>query len=115
MNFRDAYQDDLKTAFFDLDGFASEHTIDDVPMVVVMERTDFANAKLSYGLMKNVLNPKETAINKECIILHINDSDMVRKKYTANARIRLDGEDMFIYDVKRMEGMHRLVVGKHRV
>ena len=115
MNFRDAYQDDLKTAFFDLDNFASEHMINGVPMTVVLERTDFQSARTLYNQTKTALNPKENAINKECIILYINDSDTVRKKYTVNAMINLDGQDMFIYESVHLEGMHRLVIGKHKV
>lgn len=114
MNFRDTFQDDLKAAFFNTDDFASKHVIDGVPMTVVIEKIDFRDAKTSYR-QKSGLNPKENAINKECIILYINDNDTDRKKYTVNAMINLDGQDMFIYDSSHPEGMHRLVIGKHKV
>lgn len=115
MNFRDAYQDDLETTFFDLDDFASEHMIDGKPMVVVLETVDFQEAKAVHGARKSAMNPKENAINRESFALYIKDSDAARKKYTVNARIQVDGQDMFIYDVKQMEGIRRLVVGKHMV
>ena len=37
MNFKDAFKDDLEEAFFDLDEFAEEHTIDGVKMTVIKQ------------------------------------------------------------------------------
>ena len=114
MNFHDAYQDDLKTAFFDPDDFASEHVIDGKKVCVVLKKTTLKNARKTRDGTRANLNPKENDINKSTTVIYIKECD-VDRKLTANAVINLDGENMWINDVECMEGMYRLLIGKNRV
>lgn len=114
MNFRDAYRDDLKEAFFDTDEFASEHVIDGKPMKVLLTKVNLQDARKARDGAKASLNPKERAINKAAMILRIREEDIDRK-LTVNAVINLDGENMWINEVEHMEGMYRLLVGKYKV
>lgn len=110
MNFKEAYLEDLEEVFFDSEEFASEHTVDGKTMTIVLIDTTFENAKTG----KSTLNPKETAINKNAIVLFIREKD-VERKFTANSMINLDGKKLFVHDVKRFEGVYKLTVGTYRV
>lgn len=114
MNFKDMVLDDLDTVFFDIEEFADLHNVDGKDVYVVITDTTFKNAKMSYGLMKVTLNPKETAINKSGYLMFIRDGD-ARKRYTVNAMIKLDGVTMFVQDVKHWKGVWELKLGKHEV
>lgn len=119
MTFRDDMYDDLEETFFDIDEFAGVHEIDGVRLEVVVSQRSFENAKMSYGLMKSTLNPKETAINKETFDIFIKEVDfkqkLSRKKITVNATFSLDGKHLFVNDVKKYEGYYHILVGAHMV
>lgn len=112
MTFKDAYRDDLENAFFDAEEFASVHNIDGENYTVVIMTRKSQDAHMSYGLMKATLNPKEAATNKHSFVLYIKDTD-VKRKFSVNALISVDGRKLFIYDVKHIEGVFRLVIGEH--
>lgn len=114
MNFKDMVIDDLDEVFFDMDEFAETHNVDGKDIDIVLTSTTFKSAKMTYGLMKATLNPKETAINKSGYLLYIRDKDS-RGRYTVNAMLKLDGETMFIQDVKHYSGVWELKVGRHHV
>ena len=114
MNFKDTYRDDLAEAFFDTDEFASEHVIDGKPMNVILTNTGFRDAPKVRSSTRTMMNYKENAINKVMTTLYIKEDDIGRK-LTANAAINLDGENMWINEVDHMEGMYRLVIGKHKI
>ncbi|MBE5910891.1 hypothetical protein [Pseudobutyrivibrio sp.] len=113
-NFRECFEDDLDNAFFDLDDFADEHTIDGKKCVAVFTTTEIVNGKMSYGLMKATLNPKETAINKVQPLLFVRKSDL-RAKVTPNSMITLDGVKYFVQQVTTTQGVCRLVLEIHAV
>jgi hypothetical protein len=113
-NFRECFADDMEQAYFDLDEFASVHNVDGKDCSVVLTEYSTADAKMSYGLMKATLNPKETAINKTTHLLYIRESDLDRK-VTVNAMITLDGKKLFVQSVQNTEGVLRLEVGTHAV
>jgi hypothetical protein len=112
-NFQDCFADDLD-AFFDMDDFASVHTIDGVKCTVVLAEMHRADAKTSYGLMKSTLNPKETAINKTTHRLYIRKSDL-KRKVTVNSLMTLDGKKYFVQNVERVQGMCKIELGIHEV
>ena len=114
MNFKDTYMDDLAEAFFDTDEFASEHVIDGKPMNVILTKKGFRDVQRARSSTRTMMNSKENAINKVTTTLYIKEDDIGRK-LTVNAAINLDGENMWINEVEHMEGMYRLVVGKHKV
>ena len=113
-NFSECYEDDLEYAFFDLDDFATTHVIDGKECEVVLIENSRTDAKMSYGLMKATLNPKETAINKITHILFIRESD-VRKKLTANALLVMDGKKYFVQSVILVKGVYQIALGIHAV
>ncbi|MGN0338654.1 MAG: hypothetical protein ACI4EE_14265 [Lachnospiraceae bacterium] len=113
-NFKDCYQDDLENAFFDLDEFASTHTIDGKECAVLLMDTSVADGKMSYGLMKATLNPKESAINKVTHILFVREGDM-RQKVTVNSLITLDNRKLFVQSVQKTEGVYKIALGIHQV
>lgn len=114
MDFKDMVIDDLDTVFFDMDEFAETHNIDGKDIDVVLTTTTFKSAKMTYGLMKSTLNPKETAINKSGYLLYIRDKD-ARERYTVNAMIKLDGVTMFVQNVEHTKGVWQLKIGKHQL
>jgi hypothetical protein len=73
-----------------------------------------ADAKMSYGLMKSTLNPKETAINKTTHLLYIRKSDL-KRKVTANSLMTLDGKKYFVQKAERVQGLYRIELGIHEV
>lgn len=99
MNFREAYLDDLDQAFFDLDEFASVHVIDGAQRTVILVGGE---VKDSDG---GALNPKEHAINRDSVIMHIRESDVWRK-FSVNATLDMDGETMWIRSVRRIVGVN---------
>lgn len=113
-NFKDCYQDDLENAFFDLDEFASIHTIDGKECSVVLMETSTLDGKMSYGLMKETLNPKESAINKVTHILFVREGDL-RQKVTSNALMVLDNRKLFVQSVQKTEGVYKIALGIHQV
>lgn len=114
MNFKEAYLEDLGNAFFDLDEFASIHTIDGIECTVVLIDMSAEEAKSLYGRASNVLNPKETAIMKSSYVIYIRESE-VKRKLSINAMINFDGRKYFIQEVTHTEGVYRLVIGGYAV
>ena len=114
MTFQEMLKTDLDDVFFDADELASEHEIDGEKLVVSLKEEDYASAKMSYGLMKSTLNPKENAINKNFMTLRIRESD-VHRKLTSGAMISVDGKKMFISDVKHQRGVYVLTIERHKV
>lgn len=113
-SFKEAYQDDMENAFFDEEEFAGKHTIDGKECTLIL--TD--NTSTAPALLKNALNPKETAINKISRNLYIRDTEagkLERTKFTVNAMINLDGKKYFVQDVRHTDGVYRLTIGIHAV
>lgn len=119
MTFRDDVIDDLEETFFDIEEFAAIHEIDGVQLRVVVSQKSNEDVKMSYGLMKATLNPKETAINRQVYDIFIKENDfrekLSRKKITVNATFSLDGKHLFVNDVKKYEGYYHIIVGGHTV
>ena len=114
MNFKEAYLEDLGNAFFDLEEFASIHTIDGKERTVVLIDMSVEEARTLYGRSSSVLNPKETAIMKSSYVIYIRESE-VERKLSVNAMINLDGRKYFIQEVTHTEAMYRVVIGGHAV
>lgn len=114
MNFKEAYQEDLGNAFFDLDEFASTHTIDGEEYTVVLIDESTVNERDKYGKFADRLNPKETAIQRSSYVIYIRDNEL-KRKLSINAMINLDGRRYFVQDVTHTEGMYRVAVGGHTV
>lgn len=107
MTFKEAYADDLGTVFFDIDEFATEHTIDGRKYQVVVTRNDTEQAKMSHGLMHISLNPKEHDIARYEQVIYIRDTDL-KRKITPHSAITFDGEHYFVDDVDHVEGVYIL-------
>jgi len=114
MNFKEAYADDLDVVFFNMDEFASEHTIDGKVYNVVVTRNDTEQARMSYGLMKSTLNPKEHDIVKYEQKVYIRDRDL-KRKITPHATIKFDGQNYFVDDVDHVEGVYILYLVRNGV
>lgn len=114
MTFQEMLKTDLDDVFFDTDELASEHEIDGETLVVILREEDYAGAKTSYRQMKNAVNPKENAVNKNSMTLNIRESD-VHRKLTSGATISVDGKKMFIADVKHRRGVCVLTIERHKV
>lgn len=108
MNFKDAFKDDLEEAFFDLDEFAEEHTIDGVKMTVIKQEVRLKDAG---NVMKGSFNPMENTQNDAGFSMYIKEKD-AKRRFTANALIDVDGERMFVRSVKKLCGMIQITVGK---
>lgn len=115
MNFKEAYQDDLATAFFDDEEFAGIHTIDGKECTVILTDVKKEGARKYYERSRATFNQKETAVNKVSYILYVRETDMDRKKLTTNAMIELDGKKYFILDVGLSAGVYTLAIGIHAV
>ena len=112
-SFKEAYQDDLDNAFFDEEEFADKHMIDGEECTIILMDMTSVDAS-SYGHLKSVMNPKETAINRVSYTILIRDTEvekLKRTKFTCNAIINLDGKKYFVQDVKHPNGMYRLALG----
>lgn len=107
MTFKEAFADDLNTTFFDTDEFASPHTIDGHTYDVVVTRNDTEQAKMSYGLMKSTLNPKEHDIAKYTHKVYIRDTEL-KRKITPHSTIKFDGQNYFVDDVDHPDGVYIL-------
>lgn len=114
MSFRDDFMEDLEETFFDLEEFASIHTIDGVEYSVVITDIETEQAEMAHGFSKKMINPKETAIGKTGYLLYVKASEF-KRKITPNAIITLDGKKMFVQSVKKMEGVYKLTLGYHAV
>lgn len=114
MNFKEAYQDDLQMAFFDNEEFASRHNIDGVECTIILIEMANQGARKYYTRAKSTFNQKETAINLVTYIAYIRACD-VKRKFTTNALINLDGKKCFIQDVRLQEGVYILTLGIHAV
>lgn len=114
MNFKEAYQDDLLMAFFDDEEFASRHNIDGVEYTIILTDMENQAARKYYGRARSTFNQKETAINLVKYIVYIRECD-VKRKFTTNALINLDGKKCFIQDVRLQEGIYILTLGIHAV
>lgn len=112
MTFKEAYADDLDIVFFDMEEFATEHTIDGVKYNVVVTRNDTEQAKMSYGLMKSTLNPKEHDIARYMQKIYIRDTDL-KRKITPHSTIKFDGQNYFVDDVDHVEGVHILYLARN--
>lgn len=111
MNFRDAFKEDLDEAFFCSDEFATEHKIDGKPVTVVVAGIDREDGKSTRR--QNTMNPREKYISAEAITVYIREKD-ARERYSANATINFDGENMFVISATKTEGMYKLVIGKRK-
>lgn len=113
MNFKEAYLEDLGNAFFDLEEFASKHMIDGEEYTVVLTDMSGEEARALYG-NSSVLNPKETAIMKTSYVIYIRDTEL-KRKFSVNSMINLDGRKYFVQSVAHTEGVCRLAIGGHSV
>lgn len=111
MTFQEMHRSDLDQVFYEGE-FADEHEIDGKTVMAIVKEENYADAKMTYGLMKNTLNPKEKAINKNTLTLRIRDTD-VSRKFTAGAMISLDKKKMFVADVKHPNGEYVLTLERH--
>jgi len=114
MNFKEAYADDLNTTFFDMDEFASEHTIDGKPYDVVVTRSDTEGSEPSRGEGNRVKNPKERDIASYRQKIYIRDRDF-KRKITPHATIKFDGQNYFVEDVDHPEGVYILYLVRNGV
>lgn len=114
MNFKEAYLEDLGNAFFDLEEFASKHMIDGEEYTIVLTDMSGEEARTLYGKNSSVLNPKETAIMKTSYVIYIQDTEL-KRKFSVNAMINLDGRKYFVQSVAHTEGVCRLAIGGHSV
>ncbi len=114
MNFREAYQDDLRNAFFDEDEFAGKHTIDGKECTVILTEVKSEGARKYYGRSQSTFNQKEMAVNRVIYVVYVRKED-IQRKLTTNAMINLDGKKYFIQDVKLHEGVYTLAIGIHTV
>ena len=111
MTFQEMLRSDLDNVFY-TEELASEHEIDGKKVMAILKEDGYADAKMSYGVMKNTLNPKEKAINKNMLTLRIRDAD-AHRKFTAGAMITLDKKKMFVADVKHPPGEYVLMLERH--
>lgn len=111
MTFQEMLKEDLDSIFY-TDELAGEHEIDGKIVMAILKEDGYADAKMTYGLMKNTLNPKEKAINKNVLTLRLRDTD-VDRKFTAGAMITMDKKKMFISDVKHPPGEYVLTLERH--
>ena len=111
MNFREAFKEDLDEAFFCSDEFATEHKIDGKPVTVVVAGIDREDGQSTRR--QNTMNPREKYISAEAITVYIREKD-ARERYSANATINFDGENMFVISATKTEGMYKLVIGKRK-
>ena len=111
MNFRDAFKEDLDEAFFCSDEFATEHKIDGKPVTVVVAGIDREDGQSTRR--QNTMNPREKYISAEAITVYIREKD-ASERYSANATINFDGENMFVISATKTEGMYKLVIGKRK-
>ncbi len=114
MSFKDMYLEDLETTFFDLEEFASEHMIDGKTMTVVLIESNAEEGSVEIGARRSNINPKETAVNKRSMTLYIQEKDAIRR-FSVNARIRLDEKNLFVQKVSHYDGIYKLVVGTYSV
>lgn len=114
MNFKEAYLEDLGNAFFDLEEFASIHTIDGEECKVVLIDKSAEEARALYGKPSNIINPKETAVSKYSYVIYIQDAE-VKRKLSVNAMINFDGKKFFIQEVTHTEGVYRIIIGGHAI
>lgn len=113
MTFQEMLQTDLDGVFFNADEFASEHQIDGKTLTVILQEESYSGAKTRYGKSGGNINPKESAINRNALLLRIRESD-VQRKFTAGAMVDVDGKKMFIADVKHLGGVYTLTIEQHR-
>ena len=113
-NFKEAYADDLENVFFDVEEFASKHNIDGEECTVVLINTTSVDAKAYNRTLHTTSSPKERAVNRISHILYIRDTEL-KRKFTSNSLINLDGKTYFVQDVKHMRGVYRLAIGIHGV
>lgn len=107
MTFHEMLKADLDNVFY-TDELAGEHEIDGKTVMAILKEDGYADAKM----MKNTLNPKEKAINKNVLTLRVRDTD-VDRRLTAGAMITVDKRKMFISDVKHPPGEYVLTLERH--
>lgn len=113
MTFKESVADDLDNVFFDMDEFAEMHNIDGKDVCVVLTDTTFVDAKAGQRSRAS-FNQKESAINRSGYLLYVREKD-VRKRFTVNAMIKLDGTTMFVQSVTHYPGFWKLKIGKYQV
>ena len=108
MTFKEAYADDLNTTFFDMDEFATEHTIDGYKYQVVVTRNDTEQAKMSsYNTERPTPTRREQDIARYTQKVYIRDTDL-KRKITPHSTIKFDGQNYFVDDVDHVEGVYVL-------
>ncbi|MBQ6577470.1 MAG: hypothetical protein IJL91_06955 [Bacteroidales bacterium] len=107
MNFKEAYADDLNTTFFDMDEFATEHTIDGVKYSVVLTRNDTQQEERPYNSTRPTPTSKERDIARYTQKVYIRDTDL-KRKITPHSTIKFDGQNYFVDDVDHVEGVYIL-------
>ena len=111
MTFKEAYEDDLKEAFFDLEELAEEHTIDGETVTVIVDAVELSDEEQN---RKDRFNPKDMSLNAEKKVIYIRESD-VKRKYAVNSTIFFDGKKMFVNGKKELKGVIQLTIGRSAV
>jgi hypothetical protein len=114
MDFKEAFADDLKNAYFDTGEFASTHTIDGAECTVVMTEVRADDAKAVNNVMRTTLIPKDTSINRVTHMLYARDTEL-RHKITVGSMINLDGRRCFVFAVSHTDGVYTIAVGTNTV
>lgn len=103
---------DLGRVFFK--EFATTHTIDGKEMPVILTQVETEEVRMSYGLMKATLNPKEKQLYRDVWELYVQKKDLERK-ITPNSTINLDGKNMWVWNIYDTEGLYKILIGRHGV
>lgn len=109
MGFKEDAGADLDECFFDEEFFTSRHNIDgkEVPIIVDedgLEEIRKAKADTKY----------RDEVHKRFILFYVRESDMERK-LAINSEVDFDGRMYYINDIKKSDGVWKILLGRNQV
>lgn len=109
MGFKEDIAGDLDESFFDEEFFASRHSIDGKEVLVIVDED---------GLEENGKTKAENRyrdeVHKRSILFYVREKDMERK-LAINSQVDFDGKMYYVIDIRKPDGICRILLGRNRV
>ncbi len=109
MEFMEQIVDDLDEVFFDEDAFAAWHTVDGEKVLVVVDEEGMEETRKT----KQDVNWRDD-VHKSSIFFYVREKDMQRKP-TINSEIDFDGKLYYVNDIKKPNGVWKILLGRNQV
>ena len=109
MGFKEDVATDLDECFFDEEFYASRHRIDGKEVLVIIDEDGLEEIRKAKADTRY-----RDEVYKRSILFYVRESDMERK-LAVNSEIDFDGKMYYVNDIRKSDGVWRILLGRNQV